>query len=65
MVENEVNFVGSAIYCKSLLASDKGKSLSQFEQKLAQIVDERGFQIAFFIHGHLRQTSKFKDVRVF
>ena len=41
-----------------------GKALPKFQQKLAEIIDQGIFQVAFLINRHFRQPYKFKYVRI-
>ena len=47
------------------LTPDEGKTLTEFEHKLLNVIDDTLFQNRFAILGTVRQTEKLQYIRVF
>ena len=56
IVENEINLVFVVFDEKSLLTSNEGETITEFQQELLKVGNQRVFQVTFIIVGLLLQT---------
>ena len=65
MIENEIDLIRSACNDHLLLSADISEAIAEFEEELAQIIDESFFKVALLIHGEIRKSGEFKRIRLF
>ena len=65
VVENQVDPVMLAVERDALLAGHEGKALAEFQEELAELVDQRLLKVRFKVSLALRQAGELQDVRVF
>ena len=64
VVEHQIDVVVIVIEGETALPSFEQKAFAKFQQERLQLVDDRGFEIAFAVAGFLFQVQEFEHERV-
>jgi len=64
VIENKINIEVVAVYGNTLLAGDESEALTEFEEEIAEAIDETLLEVFFLEVGVWPSAEEFKDVMV-